>query len=93
MIAPIGEETLFRGFLFRSWRRSPRDAWTAIVATALLWAVLHAQYELYVMGQVFVFGLAFGWMRWKSGSILPTILMHALLNGAGMLETFIALRG
>jgi membrane protease YdiL (CAAX protease family) len=92
MMAPIGEETLFRGFLFRSWNRSPRDAWTAIAMTALLWTAVHVQYELYVMGQVFVIGLAFGWVRWKTGSTLPTILMHCLLNGAGMLETFMALR-
>ncbi len=92
VIAPIGEETLFRGFLFRGWRRSPRDAWTAIVVTALLWAVVHAQYDLYVIGQVFVCGLAFGWTRWKTGSTLPTILLHGLLNGAGMLETYMALR-
>jgi CAAX protease family protein len=92
VVAPIGEETLFRGFLFRSWNRSPRDAWIAIAVTALLWAVLHVQYELFVMGQVFVIGLAFGWVRWKTGSTLPTILMHCLLNGAGMFETFLALR-
>ncbi len=92
VVAPIGEETLFRGFLFRSWNRSPRDAWVAIAVTALLWAAVHVQYELTVMGEVFVIGLAFGWVRWRTGSTLPTILMHCLLNGAGMLETFLALR-
>ena len=92
VVAPIGEETLFRGFLFRSWNRSPRDAWIAIAVTALLWAALHVQYQLIVLGQVFVIGLAFGWVRWKTGSTLPTILMHCLLNGAGMFETVLALR-
>ena len=38
VVAPIGEETLFRGFLFRGWRRSPRDAWPVIIVTAFLWA-------------------------------------------------------
>ena len=33
VVAPIGEETLFRGFLFRGWHRTPRDAWTAIIVT------------------------------------------------------------
>jgi CAAX prenyl protease-like protein len=39
VVAPIGEETLFRGFLFRGWHRSPRDAWPVIV-TASLWALV-----------------------------------------------------
>ena len=39
VVTPIGEEMLFRGFLFRGWHRSPRDVWPVIVVTALLWAV------------------------------------------------------
>jgi hypothetical protein len=31
-----GEEILFRGFVFRGWRRSRRDVWCLIVVTALL---------------------------------------------------------
>src|SRR5690606_37635196 len=27
VVAPVGEEMLFRGFLFRGWHRSPRDVW------------------------------------------------------------------
>jgi membrane protease YdiL (CAAX protease family) len=45
VVAPIGEETLFRGFLFRGWHRSPRDVWAAIGATVLLWAIIHVQYD------------------------------------------------
>src|SRR5262249_40270717 len=47
VMAPIGEETLFRGFLFRGWHRSPRDIWPVIVVTAMLWAVVHLQYDPY----------------------------------------------
>jgi uncharacterized protein len=54
VVAPIGEETLFRGFLFRGWHRSTHDAWPVIVLIALLWAVVHLQYDLYYMAQVFV---------------------------------------
>src|SRR6516165_3638466 len=64
VVAPIGEETLFRGFLFRGWHRTPRDAWAAIIVTALLWALVHVQYDLYVIAQVFVYGLVLGWFRW-----------------------------
>jgi len=91
VVAPIGEETLFRGFLFRGWHRSNRDAWAVIIVTALLWALVHPQYELYYMAQVLAYGLVLGWLRWVSGSTILTILLHGLINLEGMLETFIAL--
>jgi membrane protease YdiL (CAAX protease family) len=89
---PIGEEILFRGFLVRGWLRAPRDVWPVIVVTSLLWALIHVQYDWYVIGQVFVFGLLLGWMRWASGSTILTILLHALINTEGMIETFVALK-
>ncbi len=77
---PIGEEILFRGFLFRGWLQAPRDVWPVIVVTSLLWAIIHVQYDWYVIGQVFAFGLLLGWMRWATGSTILTILLHALIN-------------
>jgi CAAX protease family protein len=87
VVGPIGEETLFRGFLFRGWHRSPRDIWIVITVTALLWALSHAQYNPYLMSQVFLFGLLLGWFRFKSGSTILTILLHGLVNFQAMLET------
>ena len=86
-----GEEILFRGFLFRGWRRSRRDVWFVIVLTALLWAVVHLQYDPYVIAQVFAYGLVLGWLRWVTGSTILTMLLHGLINFEGMLETFVAL--
>jgi CAAX protease family protein len=90
VVTPIGEETLFRGFLFRGWLQQPRDAWAVIVITALLWAIIHVQYDWYVTGQIFAFGLLLGWIRWCTGSTVLTILLHALINLEGMLETVVA---
>jgi uncharacterized protein len=92
VVGPFGEETLFRGFMFRGWHRSPRDAWVAIIVTALLWAFSHAQYNLYLIGQVFVFGLLLGWFRFTSRSTILTILLHGVLNLEAMLETFVAFK-
>jgi membrane protease YdiL (CAAX protease family) len=92
VVAPIGEETLFRGFLFRGWHRSPRDVWAAIGATALLWAIIHVQYDPIALAQIFVFGLVLGWMRWTTGSTIATILLHGLLNGAAAFETMVTLQ-
>ena len=92
VVTPIGEEVLFRGFLFRGWLRSPRDVWPVIVLVALLWALIHVQYDWYVIAQVFSFGLLLGWMRWATGSTILTMLLHAMINLEGMIETVVALQ-
>jgi membrane protease YdiL (CAAX protease family) len=91
VVTPFGEETLFRGFLFRGWHRTPGDAWAVILVTAALFAIVHVQYDLFVIAQVFVSGVMLGWFRWVSGSTLLTMLLHGLINFEGMVETFIAL--
>jgi membrane protease YdiL (CAAX protease family) len=92
VIAPAGEEILFRGFLFRGFARSERLAWPAIVVISLLWAVLHIQYDWAGMLQIFVIGLFLGWIRWRSGSLLLTFLLHALFNLEGTLETVLQVK-
>ena len=92
VVTPIGEEILFRGFLFRGWLRTPRDVWPVIVATSLLWAIIHLQYDLYVIVQIFMFGLLLGWIRWATGSTVLAMLLHALINAEGMTETWVHLK-
>jgi membrane protease YdiL (CAAX protease family) len=91
VIAPAGEEAMFRGFLFRGWARSPRSVWPAIVVISILWAMLHIQYDWTGVLQIFIVGLFLGWMRWRSGSLLLTFLLHALFNLEGTLETLVLL--
>lgn len=87
IVAPAGEEIMFRGFLFRGWARSDRTVWPAIVVISVLWAALHVQYDWTGILQIFVIGLFLGWIRWRSGSLLLTFLLHALFNLEGTLET------
>jgi len=92
VVTPVGEEILFRGFLFRGWLHAPRDTWPVIAIIALLWAIIHVQYDWFVIAQVFSFGLLLGWMRWVTGSTILTIVLHALINLEGMIETFVSLK-
>ncbi len=92
IVAPAGEEIMFRGFLFRGWARTDRLAWPAIVVISILWAALHVQYDWTGILQIFVIGLFLGWMRWRSGSTLLTFLLHALFNLEGTLETVLQIR-
>jgi len=92
IVAPAGEEIMFRGFLFRGWARSDRSAWPAIVVISVLWAAMHVQYDWTGILQIFVAGLLLGWMRWRSGSTLLTFVLHALFNLEGTIETVLQMR-
>ncbi|EJW11658.1 Abortive infection protein [Rhodovulum sp. PH10] len=87
LVAPVGEELLFRGFLFRGCARSEIGARITIVAAAIAFAALHVQYDWFGMALVLLAGLLFGWMRWISGSTTLAILLHVVLNLAGVTET------
>ena len=58
----------------------------AIAASAGMFAIAHG-FPI-VMPYAFLFGLAAGWLRLRSGSLLPGLLMHALNSqlffGAGL---------
>lgn len=84
--APIGEEIFFRGFIFEGLKSSSLGAIGAIVATSFVWAVIHLQYDLYGIGTIFAVGLLFGYVRLKTNSVYPTILLHAVMNLIATLE-------
>jgi uncharacterized protein len=87
VVAPVGEEILFRGFLFRGWAFPTRTAWPAILVITAAWAALHIQYDWFGILQIFLVGLLFGWIRLSSGSTSLTILLHGLLNAWATLQT------
>lgn len=89
VFAPVGEEIVFRGFMFRGWARTREAAPYAIVVIALLWSLLHIQYNWLGLTQVFASGLLLGWVRWISGSTTLTIVLHAVINAIAMIETAI----
>ena len=91
VVAPVGEELLFRGFLFRGFVREPRDALPGILAISLIWSLLHIQYDWFGAGVVFAIGMLLGYVRLYSGSTTLVILLHMLLNFESVLETVIVL--
>jgi uncharacterized protein len=93
VVAPVGEELLFRGFLFRGFVREPRNALPGILAISLIWSLLHSQYEYdwFYVSQVFGLGMLLGYVRLYSGSTTLVILLHMLLNLESVAETVVAL--
>ena len=89
--APVGEELLFRGFMFRGFVHEPRDALPGILVIALIWSMLHVQYDWFGTAQVFAIGVLFGFVRWRTGSTTLVTLLHMLLNLESVVETVIVM--
>jgi uncharacterized protein len=84
-LGPLQEELLFRGFFFRGFAPA-LGKWPAVVLTAIVWALSHAQYQWFFVGEIFALGLVFGWLRARSGSTVLTIALHAAVNGMALVE-------
>jgi uncharacterized protein len=89
--APAGEEVVYRGFLFRGLSASRLGVTGAIILTSLIWSLIHLPYNWFYQLNIFGLGLLLGWVRWRSGSILPTMLLHAMINFVIVIETMIIL--
>jgi CAAX protease family protein len=89
VVGPIGEEVMFRGFLFRGWVGPGTRGAVAIAVISLLWSLLHVQYAWVQIGQIFLIGLILGWIRWRSGSTSLTMVLHVLVNLESTVETFV----
>jgi len=91
--APMAEETLFRGFLFAGIAASRAGAVGAVLISSAVWAAIHLQYDLYGVGLIFVEGLFLGIVRWKTGSVTLTILLHAVANAIATIEATVVVEG
>lgn len=76
-IPAIFEEVLFRGFFVQGLlrRRSPS---LVIVLTAALFGLVHL--NPWQFPAAFLLGLLFGWVSWRTGSIVLPMLGHAFNN-------------
>lgn len=79
-LAPAAcEELSFRGFVFGALRSRLSGLWTVVIS-AVLFGVFH---EVLSSGRLLpslFMGLALGFVRLRSGSILPGMLLHAVHN-------------
>lgn len=84
--APITEEFLFRGFLFRGWAGSRLGVAGAVALTSVIWAGMHVQYDWLGATEIFGLGLLFGWLRYRSGSLITPLVMHAVYSAAALIQ-------
>jgi membrane protease YdiL (CAAX protease family) len=90
--APLYEELLFRGFMFRGIENSPIGQIGAAIITSLFWSAMHTQYDAISIAGTFVFGLLLSWALVKTKSIYVPIIMHALGNLIATVEVMVYLK-
>lgn len=88
VVAPVVEELTFRGlgyFLLWSYGR-----WPAIVVTGILFGMAHGL--LLALPILAVFGIAVGWVRDRTRSVFPGMILHGTFNGVALLASVLVTR-
>lgn len=81
LVAPVCEEAVFRGFMWRGLIDSRLGLHGTVLVTCLPWTLLHlGQYGLINMILLFLGGCLFGYARHLSGSLWVPMLMHFVMN-------------
>jgi membrane protease YdiL (CAAX protease family) len=81
IVAPLVEETVFRGFVYGVVKRFTDPIFAAIVSSALF-ALAH--FHLGSAVPLFVLALGFVGAYERTGSLLVPMLMHALFNAISL---------
>jgi membrane protease YdiL (CAAX protease family) len=81
VVAPVVEELLFRGIGFHLLRRFGDT--TAILATGLAFGLYHGLVN--ALPILALFGIALGWLRARTRSVYPGMLVHAAFNSVALI--------
>jgi len=86
VFAPFFEEIFFRGFFYQALRRYLRT-WPAMALTAGLFALVHPNAFQRVL--IFPLGLVFAYLMEKTGSVIPCMTLHFLVNASSLILFFL----
>ena len=85
VMAPIGEEIVFRGFLQKFLEEHWKDITKAVLVTSLFFAMIH--FNPYWTIQIYLLGVILGFLSWKTKSVIPRIILHRINNGMAFILT------
>jgi len=77
-LAPLVEELVFRGLLF-GWIAGRWGGRAAFLVSSLVFAAAHVEPAHAIL--VLPLGLLFGLLRWRTGSLWPSLVAHMANNG------------
>ena len=81
-VAPFVEELTYRGLGFAA-VRDAHGAAAAVVVTALAFGLAHGL--VVALPVLTVFGAILAWLRLRTESVYPTMVLHALFNGIALI--------
>ncbi len=85
--APLMEELMFRGAIEGHFLRQGKSPLFAILVSGLLFGLYHmnpAQIPF-----AFLLGCLLGWLYYRTGSLWPSIVCHAVNNGLAVILSFV----
>jgi membrane protease YdiL (CAAX protease family) len=82
LLAPIGEEVLFRGVLYQALAKH-LSGWPAIGLSGLAFGLVHL--ELFVVLLTFPLGMFLAWTVRRTGTVVVPIAAHAVFNLIGVI--------
>ena len=85
IFGPIAEEIGFRGILLGGLLKTRCRPWLAILISAIAFGLLH-KFPLAFFGSI-VFGIIIGWLYWRTGSIIPCIIVHIVNNSLTAIDS------
>lgn len=94
ILPPLAEEIMIRGFLYTSLKKAMKFV-PAMILTSLIFAAAHlpeggAAGPLYIAAiDTFVLSLVLVYLREKTESLWPGILLHAIKNGIAFVALFV----
>ena len=83
VLAPVSEELFFRGFLFAG-LRARFSLWPAVIASGLLFGLVHAPSGITTVPLLAVLGGLLAWFYAWNGSLWPCVFMHMINNGIAL---------
>ena len=86
LLAPIGEELLFRGFFQQFLESYWKDITKAVLFTSLFFAIIHMNPFWFI--QIYVLGVLLGYLAWKTNSIFPSLILHSLNNTIAIIISY-----
>lgn len=77
IMAPLLEELFFRGFIYRTFKKT-WPVWLASILTAVVFALVHFQFQTFL--PLFFLGLILNYAYQRTGSLWTSVAFHSLNN-------------
>lgn len=80
LLPAVVEEIIFRGLIFNGYKK--RNPFKAALLSALLFGLIHMNINQF--SYAFVIGILFALLTYVTGSVIPSIIAHFIVNGTSV---------